>query len=132
MKKHIPTSEEIVANNKIFALFMGMIPVKTWTAYCERFHLECEVVKYSNGLSTDDLEYHKSWDWLMTVYEAINHRANETWRCMTIGHGCSFVDNTKFKMDEQFYHCTGDLKQDVYDSCLEAVDYLNNPDNYKF
>lgn len=62
------TQEEIIAGNKLIAVFMG---AKLVTG---NYYLIPKSV-FPNGedyLKGDEFEYHSSWDWIMPVVEKIN------------------------------------------------------------
>jgi hypothetical protein len=74
-------------NNKIIALFMGDIN-----------SLDAKV-SFNKNCTVDELQYHKSWDWLMPVVEKIE-QTNDGCTLVIIEDERCYIDNQKgFEID---------------------------------
>ncbi len=98
--------EEIVESNKLIAEFMGATPCKDAWGQDAMEHHDWDHEEWSNGIKDyfethsykmNNLKYHSSWDWLMSVVEKIELLLfpNDNWINVNVGTSkyCTIFDS---------------------------------------
>ena len=115
------TTNEILEGNKLIAEFMG---IKT-KVYSDR----PSIVYYDyNGFmnSTDQMEYHSSWDWLMPVVQKIE--TMDSCRYKIILHfEIAFIDDTATRPDSSVIRASGNNRlETAYNMVIKFIQWYNN------
>lgn len=124
-------------NNKMIAEFMGfedasriigggnVMRKKTeWKYGCQQY----KEFKY------EDLKYHSSWDWLMSVVEKIENFEDEN-RCAKYNFNCvqSFVEIVDNETSEEIIEIDLDNKFDsIYQAVVQFIEWYNKQALNKF
>ena len=123
---------DIIESNKLIAEFMGMQHTSIgWYDYEEVMsEYACQMV---GGNTFEELQYDRSWDWLMPVVDRIetfNFKVDgvTTSADVHIVYGdCRIVDEDGGGLFEFYSHSTdsGDKLQATYDSVVKFIEWYN-------
>ncbi len=124
---------DIIESNKLIAEFMGMQHTSKlgWYDYEEVMsEYACQMV---GGNTFEELQYDRSWDWLMPVVDRIetfNFKVDgvTTSADVHIVYGdCRIVDEDGGGLFEFYSHSTdsGDKLQATYDSVVKFIEWYN-------
>jgi len=109
-------------NNKLIAEFMGAIVGKKFVAF-PNIKLEDNLGMISNNRSFEDLHYHSSWDWLMSVVEKIE--SDERYDVDILQYGTRITDNQK-EIVSNIADISFDKKiEHTYDAIVKFINLKN-------
>ena len=106
-------------NNKLIAEFMGCKPIFKDKKYYQ-------MVTHENMCySTNELQYHSDWNWLMQVVEKIEslHETNN----VLIGTNITYVQiHNKVRNEQETFKGVSNIKiEAVYNACVTFIGWYN-------
>jgi hypothetical protein len=114
--------ENVIENNTIIAEFMGAKIIKKDQ---QAYDMDGKYPDGTDRKLPENMEYHTSWDWLMTVVEKIKNTGEGHWFEILVGY-INICKIGNIGMEEQFIETEEDeILETVYNACVEFIEWHN-------